>query len=188
MADEPADEQPAPPVKIVIATFGDERHATRALASLAPGLDDGVGMAAIVARSEVGKIRFVETHDRTAGQGALHGGGLGAIGGLIGLAFGPFALLGAPVGMAVGALIGKLRDTGFDDNELKGLGEDLPAGSAALIATLGDTDVARAIRLLTELQAQRVLIEEIDAELSHALDEIARPLPPPLPPLPRRDG
>ncbi len=169
-------------LKIVIATFSNPERAPRALASLAPGLDGGIGMAAIVSRTDDGKIRFVETHDRTAGQGALHGGGLGAIGGLIGLVFGPVALLGAPVGMAIGALIGKLRDTGFDDDDLKALGDDLPTGSAALLATVAEDDVARAVRLLTELQADRVLIKELDTELADALDVIARPLPPPLAP------
>ena len=169
-------------LKIVIATFSNPDRAPRALASLAPGLDGGIGMAAIVSRTDDGKIRFVETHDRTAGQGALHGGGLGAIGGLIGLVFGPVALLGAPVGMAIGALIGKLRDTGFEDDDLKALGEDLPAGSAALLATVDEGDVGRATRLLTELQADRVLVKELDTELADALDEIARPLPPPLAP------
>lgn len=175
-------------LKIVIATFSNPERAPRALASLAPGLDGGIGMAAIVSRTDDGKIRFVETHDRTAGQGAMHGGGLGAIGGLIGLAFGPVALLGAPVGMAIGALIGKLRDTGFEDDDLKALGDDLPAGSAALLATVDEADVGRATRLLTELQADRVLVKELDTELADALDEIARPLPPPLAPSSTPDG
>ena len=96
--------------------------------------------------------------------------------------FGPVALLGAPVGMAIGALIGKLRDTGFEDDDLQALGEDLPAGSAALLATVDEGDVGRATRLLTELQADRVLVKELDTELADALDEIARPLPPPLAP------
>ncbi len=177
-----ADDEAPPPLKIIIATFPNVDRAPRALASLAPGLDGGIGMAAIVTRTDEGKVRFVETHDRTAGQGALHGGGLGAIGGLIGLAFGPAALLGAPIGMAVGALIGKLRDTGFEDDDLRALGDDLPSGSAALVVTVAEGDVGRATRLLAELQADRILLKELDVELANALDEIARPLPPPMTP------
>ena len=48
-------------LKIVIATFSNPDRAPRALASLAPGLDGGIGMAAIVSRTDDGKIRFVET-------------------------------------------------------------------------------------------------------------------------------
>lgn len=169
-------------LRIVIATFADPDRAPRALATLSPALDGGVGMAAVVVRAPDGKVRFVETHDQTAIQGAARGFSWGAIGGLLGIALGPVALLGVPLGAGIGALIGKLRDTGYDDEELRALGDDLAPGAAALIVTVAGDDVARATRLLNnELDATRVLVKEMDAVLADVLDEIAQPLPPPMP-------
>ena len=160
-------------ISVLIATFPDDQGAGRALAVVAAGLDSGIGMAAVVVKTPEGKVRFAETHDKTAGQGALQGAGLGAIGGLIGLAFGPLALLATPIGAGVGALIGKLRDTGFDDHELKGLGEDLAPGKSALVATVEADEVEQAKRLVAEVHAERILVRELGANLADALDQIA---------------
>lgn len=161
-----------PSIKVLIATFAEETAAARGLAVLAPGLEVGIGMAAVVVKSDEGKVRFVETHDKTAAQGAFQGAGLGAIGALVGLAFGPLALIGAPLGAGIGALIGKLRDTGFDDEELVGLGDDLAPGSSALVATIDALDVDKARRLLAEVGVVRVIVNELAGDLAKALDEI----------------
>lgn len=159
-------------INVLIATFADDQGAGRALAVAAAGIDSGIGMAAVVVKTAEGKVRFAETHDKTAGQGALQGAGIGAIGGLIGLAFGPLALLATPIGAGVGALIGKLRDTGFDDDELKGLGDDLAPGSSALVATVESADIEQAKRLVSEVHADRVLVRELGVNLADALDQI----------------
>ncbi len=161
------------PQTLLIATFADESQAGRGLAVLAPGLANGLKMAAVVVKTDEGKVRFVETHDKTAAQGALTGAGAGALGGLIGLAFGPLALLGMPIGAGIGALIGKLRDTGFDDDGLKGLGDDLAAGQSALIASIHPGDADSAKRLLAEIGVQSLVLRDVDSDLSDALDEIA---------------
>ena len=160
------------PVSVLIATFPDEQGGARAFATLAPALaPDGVRQAAVVIVEDKGKVKFVETHDSTTGQGALKGFGIGALGGLLGILFTPVALLAAPIGAGIGALVGKLRDTGFEDDDLKELAADLSPGTSALVAHLASGSVEKAQRLLSEVDAQRVLVKEIDADLAQILDQ-----------------
>lgn len=156
---------------LLVATFNEAESAARGLATLAPGLGAGkLGMAAVVVKLPNGKVKFVETHDKTAGQGALHGAGVGALAGLVGILFTPVALLSAPIGGAVGALVGKFRDTGFEDDELKGLGNDLQPGQSALIVSVDNDSVDKAKRLLAEVGVQRVVPVTVGADLADVLD------------------
>jgi uncharacterized membrane protein len=173
-------------VKILIATFANDDGANRALGTVAAALERGrIEQAAIVFKGDDGKIRFSESDDTTTAEGALKGAGAGAVVGVVGLLFGPLALLAAPIGAGVGALIGKLRDTGFDDDELRALGADLAPGGSALVATIDEDALGKAQRLLTEVDVQRVIVREVDSELADALDaELASPsAPPEAPPL-----
>ena len=161
-------------LSIITATFDDEVRAAKALATIASALDRGdLGPAAVVIRTDDGKVRFIETHDSTAAQGAVKGFGFGAIAGFIGILFGPVGLLGAPIGAGVGALLGKLRDTGYEDDSLKELGADLPSGTSALLATMNAEAVEKAKRLLGEVDATRVIVSEIGADLASILDGAA---------------
>lgn len=161
-------------LQILTATFTDAAQAGKALSTLASALDRGqLGMSAVVAKTDDGKVRFVETHDQTAAQGALKGGTLGALAGLAGILFTPVAILGMPIGAGIGALVGKLRDTGFKDEDLRGLGADLEAGSSALLATVHADVVDKARRLLAELSPARVVVSEMDARLAEILDRDA---------------
>lgn len=157
-------------IRLLVATFADEVGATRALATLAPGLAGGIDMAAVVVTHADGKVRFIETHDRSTGQGALQGAGIGAMAGLVGLLFGPVGLLGMPIGAAVGGLMAKMRDTGFEDDELKELGADLEPGTSAFVALIQHGSIDKAKRLLDEVDVRRVVVREMDAELATALD------------------
>ena len=77
------------------------------------------------------------------------------------------------MGAGVGALVGKLRDTGFEDDDLKALGADLDAGHSALVATVEVDDIDKAKRLLDEVDVIHATVKEVDAELAAALDEQA---------------
>ena len=159
------------PVKIIVATFADLAGASKGLATLAPALGgEGLHQAAVVGKGPDGKVRFVETHDKTTGQGAVLGGMAGAIGGLLGSMLGPISLLGAPSGAAIGALAARMKDSGYDDDELKGLGADLHNGASAVIASVDAAQVDKAQRLLAELSPQSVVVREVDAKLSSILD------------------
>ena len=161
-------------LSIITATFDDEIRSTQALAMLASALDHGdLGPSAVVIRTDDGKVRFIETHDSTAAQGAVKGFGFGAIAGFVGILFGPVGLLGAPIGAGVGALLGKLRDTGFEDDALKELGADLASGTSALIATIDAGAIEKAKRLLGEVGVKRVVVSEIGTDLASILDDTA---------------
>jgi uncharacterized membrane protein len=161
-------------LKLLIATFADDAGAARALATLTPALGpEAIGQAAVVSKGPDGKVRFLETHDTTTAQGAWKGAGIGAFAGLLGILFTPIALLGLPIGAGVGALVGKLRDTGFEDDDLRALGADLDGGRSALVATVETDDVEKAKRLLDEVDVVHATVKEVDADLAVALDEEA---------------
>ncbi|MFV0526241.1 MAG: DUF1269 domain-containing protein [Acidimicrobiales bacterium] len=174
-------------LKLIVATFAEEGGAVRALATLTPGLGpENIGQAAVVSKTESGKVRFVESGDTTTGEGALEGAGIGAFAGLLGMIVTPVALLSLPIGAAVGALVGKLRDTGFADEDLKHLGADLDQGRSAVLLTVELDEVAKAERLLAEVDAANVVVKEIDSDLATALDAHAEAAtageaPPPAP-------
>jgi uncharacterized membrane protein len=89
--------------------------------------------AVVIEHQPGGKIKLHQAMS-PAGAGAA-GGALW--GGLIGLIF-LAPLVGMAVGAASGAVAGKAADVGVDDKFMKTLGENLPAGAAALIV-LGRT-------------------------------------------------
>ena len=164
----------SPTLKLLVATFSDGAGAARALATLTPGLGpQAIGQAAVVSQGPDGKIRFSETDDTTTGEGALKGTGVGALVGLLGILFTPAAIIALPVGAGVGALVGKLRDTGFEDDDLRALGADLDAGHSAMVMTVETDDVDKARRLLAEVDAVHVAVKEVDADLAAVLDEEA---------------
>jgi uncharacterized membrane protein len=100
-----------------------------ALAQKRVTLDD----IALVTKDDDGTVRIHQTKDITTKKGAVRGTLVGAV---IGLAAPP--LLGAAVvGAGVGALWGKLRDRGIDDDTMKKLVEPLHQGQAIVFA-LGD--------------------------------------------------
>jgi uncharacterized membrane protein len=161
-------------LKLIVATFADQAGAARALATIVPALGpDKLGQAAIVSKRPDGKIRFLETDDTTAAEGAWTGAGIGALAGLLGILFTPVALLSLPIGAAVGALVGKLRDTGFEDDALKAMGEDLDAGHSALVAVVDADGVEKAKRLLSEVDAVNLAVKEVGADLAAVLDDDA---------------
>jgi uncharacterized membrane protein len=160
-------------VKVLVATFDTEDGASRALTTLAGGIGD-LGMSAVVVRTQDGKLRFVETHDRSTGQGALQGAGWGAVAGIATLIFAPVVSLAAiPLGAGVGALVGKFRDTGYEDDDLRELGADVAPGQSALVTRIDEENVEKAKRLLAEIPARQVIVKEMDADLARVLDEEA---------------
>jgi uncharacterized membrane protein len=89
--------------------------------------------AVVVERRGDGKIKLHQTGP-SAGTGAA-GGALW--GGLIGLLF-FVPLLGMALGAGTGAMMGKVADTGVDDDFMRGLGDQLEPGRAALVLLVED--------------------------------------------------
>src|SRR4029077_20602693 len=74
---------------------------------------------AVVTKNKEGHIHLHQTKDITVGKGLKRGTLVGAV---VGLAAPPF-LAAAAVGAGVGALWGKLRDRGIDDDLMKRVGD-----------------------------------------------------------------
>jgi uncharacterized membrane protein len=104
---------------------------------------------ALVTRDENGKVEIHQTRDTTTKQGAGRGALVGA---LVGLAAPP--LLGAAaVGAGIGALWGKFRDRGVDDDLMKRVGEMVAEGEAVVFALGPDASIqaiADRVRDVTE--------------------------------------
>lgn len=124
------------PVQLVIAGFQDERGADAALDMLKRAKKErliGIEDAAVLRKDEKGKLHIKETADMGGGKGAAIGGVLGgAVGAIAGAALAGPAIVGA----LVGGLAAKLKDSGFDNDRLETVGEQLPSGSSAIVAVV----------------------------------------------------
>jgi uncharacterized membrane protein len=156
----------APVLKIVAAAFGSEATAKAAKAQLIAD-EDAVGNIAIVTMHEDGKVKFKETGDMKPGKGALVGGGVGLVAALF---VGSGAIL---AGAGVGALAAKLRDSGFDDSQLRGLGADLTPGSAAIVTIVPESALTAVETDLQRSGASRLVVKDVGFDLANMLDEEA---------------
>jgi uncharacterized membrane protein len=157
--------------QVIAATFGDAEAAGKALATIGGALGQGLTQGAVVQKATDGKISFVETKDMTTAQGAKIGGLAGAV---LGIIAGPIGVIGGgAIGAGAGSLAAKLRDSGFPDSQLKGLGEDLSEGEAAMVALIGDDGVAKAQELLKVVDARRVVTNDVSTDLADLLDNEA---------------
>jgi uncharacterized membrane protein len=104
-------------------------------------LDDAV----IVTKGSDGKLQIKETREVTTSKGAKRGA---IAAGLFGLVFPPSLIVSAVAGGAVGALWGKLRDTGLKTKSIKDLGESLEPGKAAVVALVDQASVQATERAL----------------------------------------
>jgi uncharacterized membrane protein len=157
------------PVQVVVAAFQDEKGAADALSMLKElkrerliGIDD----AAVLRKDEKGKLHIKETADMGGGKGAALGG---VAGGVIGAIAGAALAGPALVGALVGGLAAKLRDSGFDNDRLKTIGDGLPPGSSAIIAVVQHKWVEEVRRELTEIGADATA-EAVGAGVAEQLE------------------
>jgi uncharacterized membrane protein len=129
----------ADPARLVVVSCASQAEADHALGALG-GLKEHLLDAAVVTKSEHGRVDLRQEHQVAAGEGVVAGGTIGFVVGM---------LLGGPVG---GALLGMLgggvwgaRDTGVPDARLRELGESLVPGGA-LLCVLVQADGAAAVR------------------------------------------
>jgi uncharacterized membrane protein len=155
---------------IIVGTFADEYGASAALETLKSGQKDGrfrLVDVAVLHRAQDGTLKIGEVvGDMHGGKGAMIGGVSGAV---VGLLAGPVGWA-AGIGALAGGLAAKLRDSGFKDERLRKLGENLSPGSSAIVvvAEQGNTDevekyLANAgADLLTE-QIRRDVAEQLES-------------------------
>jgi uncharacterized membrane protein len=123
---------------VAFANATDAEDALAATATLKP--DD----AAVVVRTDRGRIELHQTKELSAGDGAVAAGAVGLVAGL---------LLGIPVGGALVGLVGGgswgMRDTGIPDDRLRELGRDLEPGHAVLCVLVDDAGLTHARAVLS---------------------------------------
>jgi len=152
-------------VKVIAIKADSREHGEFVLESLQQAvsrsrvaLDD----LALVTRDDDGKVQIQQTGgDVTPQKGAKRGALVGA---LVGLAAPP--LLGAAaVGAGVGALYGRLRDKGIDDDLMKQIGGTISSGEAVVFALGSDASVqaiADKVRDLTHGDMETLVIDPDD--------------------------
>lgn len=123
------------PIGLLIALFQAEGAADEALRGLKSAQKAhllAVQDAAVIRRDEDGNLHIKETADPGGGKGAVAGGVIGAIIGLLGGPGG--AIVAGAAGALVGGVTAKVIDSGIPDARLEAIGQQLAAGSSALVA------------------------------------------------------
>jgi uncharacterized membrane protein len=126
--------------------------------------------SAVIRKEEDGKVRVTKTEKPTQ-HGAWTGAGVGA---LVGLVFPPALIGSAIVGAGAGALTGHLAK-GISRGDLKDLGEELEAGTAAVIV-LGESKIEEQLEKALA-RANKVIEKQVDAdadELEREIDAAAK--------------
>jgi uncharacterized membrane protein len=113
--------------------------------------------SAVIRKEDDGKVRVTKTEKPTQ-HGAWTGAGVGA---LVGIIFPPAIIGSAIVGAGAGALTGHLS-RGISRGDLKDLGEELEAGSAAVIV-LGESKIEEQLQEATK-RANKLIEKQIDAD------------------------
>jgi uncharacterized membrane protein len=156
------------PVSAVVAAFNDEKGAQEALKELREAEKQKIIKikdAAVISRGADSKLHIKDTADMTGTRGAVYGGVAGAVLGVIAGPVGWAALGGA----AIGGLVAKLRDSGFEDTRLREWGENLSPGSSAVVAVIEHTWVTEVEKMLRE-RARDVMSLAVSDEIASQLE------------------
>ena len=87
--------------------------------------------AAIATKSEDGKVHIQESDELTTRKGAFRGA---LVTGVLGLIYPPSLIASLVTGGVIGGLVGKLRDTGIKNKDMKQIADTLTPGKSAVIA------------------------------------------------------
>ena len=126
--------------------------------------------SAVIEKDEDGKVHVHKTEKPTQ-HGAWTGAGVGA---LVGIIFPPAIIGSAIVGAGAGGLIGHLRG-GVSRDDLKDLGDELEAGSAAVIVLAESKIEEQLEKAMT--RANKLIEKQVDAdadELKREIDAAAK--------------
>ena len=121
--------------------------------------------SAVIRREEDGMVRVTKTEKPTQ-HGAWTGAAVGA---LVGIVFPPAIIGSAIVGAGAGGLAGHLTG-GISRGDLKDLGDELEAGSAAVIV-FGESKIEEQLEKALS-RAEKLIEKEIDADADELRREI----------------
>ena len=151
--------------KVLAATFSTPDGGSRAAGAIGGSMPDKVGNTAVLHVRPDGKAKFVESKDWGAGRGALLGGAIGIIAGPIGIL----------AGGSIGALVSKLRDSGFKNDQLEQLGTSLQPNTSAVVVEIASDAIDTAKELLEPLGAQNFVVEDLDESVASLFTQDAEP-------------
>jgi uncharacterized membrane protein len=122
--------------------------------------------AAVITKTEEGKVKIVDKIEKPT----QHGGWAGlAVGAVLGLIFPPSILVSGLVGAGAGALVGHLEG-GMSREDLNEIGKTLDESEAALIV-VGEATIERAVEEATE-RAKKTMKKEVRADAREMEKEI----------------
>lgn len=126
--------------------------------------------AALLTRTDKGKLHVEETVELTGREGATRGA---VILGIVGLIYPPSLIAMVIAGGGIGALAGKLRDTGIRKDQMREIATRLGPEQAAVLA-LSSAESVRAIEQALEGFEGELLTQELGPELSADLEALSR--------------
>jgi uncharacterized membrane protein len=148
---------------LLAAIYADPEHAKEALDLLQKmhrGATINLEDAAMVTREADNKIKVHETSELTVAKGARRGA---VIAGVLGVIYPPSLIVSVVAGGTLGAIAGKLRDTGVKNENLKELATKLTPGKAGLIAVTDDESVLSVQQAMKGCEGD-LLTELVDEE------------------------
>jgi uncharacterized membrane protein len=157
-------------ISFVAALFDDVDAAKQAYSALKDVEREGLVKiidAAYMQKTDRSKIKVYEHKDWRGGQGALAGGAIGAVIGIVGGAI----LLPAGIGALIGGIWAKVHDTGFNDKSLGKLADSLPAGTSALVAIVEDDEVEPVEAEMTKEGGKKVHSGKVPKSTADTLSE-----------------
>lgn len=154
-------------VQLLAASFEDSTKADVCLTVLKQMEKDGtidILDAAVLSKQEDGKLKIEDVRELTPKKGRRRGA---VIGGIFGIIFPPSILLSAVAGGVLGGLFGRFTDQGWNNDDLKALGEELQPGHSAIIALVEDRWVAQASMAMAGYESLRTIA--LDANIAGAI-------------------
>jgi uncharacterized membrane protein len=106
---------------------------------------------AMVTKSEDGKLHVKESRELTAGKGARRGA---IILGIFGLIYPPSFIASVIAGGGIGAIAGRIRDTGIKKAEMRKVTDKLEPGMAAVVVLANEASQKMIVDTLDELGGQ----------------------------------
>jgi len=110
---------------------------------------------AMVYKNEKGKVKIHQTADATAGKGAIKGGGLGLLVGIIAAPLVPAVAVGA----GIGALVGKARDRGISDDLIKEAGNAIETYGAVVFVLADQANTQVITKMIDEAASGGAKVE-----------------------------
>ena len=145
-------------LNVVMINVTSRDDGVRVLDRLDAGRETGeinVEDVAMVYRTDKGKVKIQQSADATAAKGAVKGGGLGLLVGIIAAPLVPAVAVGA----GIGALVGRARDGGISDELIKQAGQAIENYGAVVFVLADQANSQVVTRLIDDAVARGAKVE-----------------------------